>query len=89
MCLQYLVPRSLPHAQRSRGVCSSSSEVGAAVGSPSSLEARRRSAHRSRGCVGTNLRLASADLADLADREERMTDRPSRTAYLLGPLTGY
>ncbi|WP_116411590.1 NAD(P)/FAD-dependent oxidoreductase [Subtercola boreus] len=36
--------------------------------------------------LGTNLGLASADLAD---REERMTGRPSRTALLLGPLTGH
>ncbi|RFA11931.1 FAD-dependent oxidoreductase [Subtercola boreus] len=36
--------------------------------------------------LGTNLGLASADLAD---REERMTGRPSRTARLLGPLTGH
>ncbi|TQL53334.1 NAD(P)/FAD-dependent oxidoreductase [Subtercola boreus] len=36
--------------------------------------------------AGSNLGLASADLAD---REERMTGRPSRVARLLGPLTGH
>ena len=36
--------------------------------------------------IGANLGLASADLAD---REERLTGRPSRTAALLGPLTGH
>ncbi|GGF25530.1 NAD(P)/FAD-dependent oxidoreductase [Subtercola lobariae] len=36
--------------------------------------------------IGANLGLVSADLAD---REEWMTGRPSRTAKLLGPLTGH
>ncbi|MDF2443324.1 MAG: hypothetical protein JWR01_1527 [Subtercola sp.] len=35
---------------------------------------------------GSNLGLASADLAD---REERLTGRPSRVARMLGPLTGH
>ncbi|MEF2978208.1 NAD(P)/FAD-dependent oxidoreductase [Subtercola sp. YIM 133946] len=36
--------------------------------------------------IGANLGLASADLAD---REEQLTARASRTARLLGPLTGH